>query len=268
MVDPQPWRRRMLPPLTSLSRPRTPPLQTLSFDDLQSLNRQPKTDYHSDRSEPYLFMGSEPIHFSKRHSRPKFLARASQYFGTSNSLGKQPSRHEKFNAIFDSDLPKDLDHAHISQIIDAVFSRIVTNLGKPISAQNSEPILRVFEAYRDLKAEAVGLQKKLDKAVSHCNTTLNTLEGERRRWKEDEANHKAEIRRLELIIAHGKLGLSAVTLARQQSRIQRGLSKQVPEISPQQEDEASHGAVCVFMDKHKFDLSGIRRGKSPGLYNH
>jgi hypothetical protein len=252
MADPQPWRRRMLPPLTSLNRPRTILLQTSSFDDLQTLNRQQNTDYNSDRSEPSLQIGSESFHLSKRHSRPKFLARASQYF-------KNPSRHEQLNTNFEPEPPKDLDHAHMNQIIDAVFSGIVTNLGKPISAQNNEPILRVFEAYRDLKAEVEGLQNKLDKAVVHCNTTLDTLEGERRRWKEDEANFKAEIKKLELIIAHGKTGLSAVTLARQQSLIRRGLSKKVAKVEPEQGNKISHRHTC--MDEHKFESLSMIRGK-------
>jgi hypothetical protein len=258
MSDQQPWRRRMLPPL---SRPRTPLLQTASFEDLKALNRaQVKFDYYSDRSGPAL-LAPEPLHPSKRHSRSKFLARASQYFGATASSGKDHStRHDCFSVSFDPEPPKDLDHAHVNQIIDTVFSRIVANLGKPISALNNEPVLRVFEAYRDLKEEKESLQKKLNEAVAHCNTTLDTLEGERRRWKEDETNYKAEVKRLELIIAHGKTGLSAVTIARQQSLIRRVKPKRFTETRLEHGDTKETN--YSFMDTHL----GMERGESPGFF--
>jgi hypothetical protein len=257
MSDQQPWRRRMLPPL---SRTRTPLLQTASFDDLEMLNRaQVNLDYNSDRSEPTL-IASDPFHPSTRHSRPKFLVRASQYFGTNASSGKHhSSRHDHSNASSGFEVPKDLDHAHVDLIINTVFSRIVTNIGKPISAQNNEPVLRVFEAYRDLKDEKEGWQKKLDEAVAHCNTTLDTLEGERKRWKEDEANYKAEIRRLELIIAHGKTGLSAVTLARQQSLIRSGNPKMFNITRSKHGDIKEN--VHTFVDKHELESPNMEQGR-------
>jgi hypothetical protein len=216
MADQQPWRRRMLPPLV---RPRTPLAQTSSFDDLLALH------YHSDRNEPSLLV-PEPLNPSKRHSRPKFLARASQYFGSTAVPGKHASQPDKFH---EPEPPKDLEHAHINQIVDTVFTRIATNLGKPLDAQNNELILRILEAYRDINDDKENLRKKLDDAANHCKTTLNILEGERKRWRQDELAYKAEIKRLELIIAHGKTGLSAVALARQESLVRHGRSGRVPQ---------------------------------------
>jgi hypothetical protein len=258
MNDQQPTRWRMLPPL---SHPRTPLLQTASFDDLEALNRaQVSFDCHSDRGEPAP-LALEPLHPPKRHSRPKFLTRASHYFGTTASGKHHSSQHDRVTISFDPEPPKDLDHAHIDQIVDTIFSRITTNLDKPISAPNNEPILRVLEAYRELQVEREGLQEKLNEAVFHCNTTMDTLQGERRHWKEDEANYKAEIKRLEMILAHGKRGLSAVTLARQQSLIRRGNSKRATGINSELANDQD--VVHEILSKYQFERPDVGRASQP-----
>ncbi|TID14266.1 hypothetical protein E6O75_ATG09345 [Venturia nashicola] len=154
----------------------------------------------------------------KRHSRPKLFSRASQYFGKSPNL--RFSNSFEFTEV---KAERNLEHdAKLEAIISSITSSINNGINKPLSVQTQGPLLRVFEAYRLLVDEKGDLGRKLAEAVSHNNTTLDTLEGERRRWKEDELNYKAEIKRLEVIIANGKIGLAEVALARQTSLIRRG----------------------------------------------
>ncbi|QDS71291.1 hypothetical protein FKW77_001281 [Venturia effusa] len=154
----------------------------------------------------------------KRHSRPKLFSRASQYFGKSPNL-RFSNNFEFADVKAERSLRQD---AKLDAIISSITTSINNAINKPLSVQNHGPILRVFEAYRVLSDEKEDLETKLAEAVAHNNTTLDTLEGERRRWKEDELAYKAEIKRLEVIIANGKTGLAEVTLARQTSLIRRG----------------------------------------------
>ncbi|KAF2429547.1 hypothetical protein EJ08DRAFT_734905 [Tothia fuscella] len=219
--DVQPW-RKMLP--LNNKRPRTP-LQ-LSFDDIDA------RDY-SDRSEQNsVLLVPEPTH-TKRHSRPKFLTRASQYFGATKE-----SKQDRLGHAFGKEQPKDLESTNIDSIVDTVFARVASNLGQPLSPQNNEPILRILEAYRELKVEKMEAKVALEETLIHLNTTLDALEGERKRWREDEASYKLEIRRLEILIANGKTGLSEVTLARQQSLLKRG-SNVFPQLNVDMDKENS-----------------------------
>lgn len=155
----------------------------------------------------------------KRHSRPKLFSRASQYFGKTPNLRFS----NNFEFVAEAKAERNLEHdAKLEAIISSITTQINNGITKPLSAQTHGPLLRVFEAYRMLVDEKEDLKTKLEEAVSHNNTTLDTLEGERKRWKEDELNYKVEIKKLEVIIASGKIGLAEVALARQTSLVRRG----------------------------------------------
>jgi hypothetical protein len=228
MGEVQPW-RRMLPHNTRSSRSRTP--IPLGFDDLDARDC-------GDRSERNSFLlAPEPVQ-SKKHSRPKFLTRASQYFGSTKER-----LHDRLSPAVEKRPPKDLEYANIDVIIDNVFTRIASNLGQSLAPQNNEPVLRILEAYRGLEAEKGELKAKLAQAVSHCNTTLDTLEGERKRWKEDETNYRHEIKRLEVLIANGKMGLSEVALARQHSLIRREKQRSSTVVTVDEDKENTYSYI-------------------------
>jgi hypothetical protein len=181
----------------------------------------------------------------KRHLRPKLFTRASQYFGKSH-----PSL--RFCSTYFSDVQpqKNLHDANINSIVSSITASINKDFAKPLSVQNNGAILRVFEAYRMLNEEKDDLVDRLAEAVSHNNTTLDTLEGERRRWKEDELNYKAEVKKLEVIIANGKTGLAEVTLARQSSLIRRTMKSKAVK-----KEDYSDGS-------HDSDTTVVKRGES------
>lgn len=220
-----------------LGRPRTPQIIVDGNDDRKEDRKDDRTDdrredrFRDDRSEKsdrvsMLTTVSSTTSMSellqapeKRHSRPKLFSRASQYFGKSPNL-----RFSNLEFPDEVKAERNLQHdAKVDAIISSITTTINNSINKPLSVQTHGPLLRVFEAFRVLSDEKEDLEVKLAEAVSHNNTTLDTLEGERRRWKENELNYQAEIKRLEVIIANGKTGLAEVALARQTSLIRRGL---------------------------------------------
>jgi hypothetical protein len=223
---------RLLP--AGMNRPPTPQIIAESNNEKRREDRKEeckddRRDDRSDKSDRVSMLTtvssttsmSELLHAPepKRHSRPKLFTRASQYFGKSPSL--RFSNNFEFNEI---KAERNLHHdAKVDSIVSSITTTINNQFSKPLSIQTHGPILRVFEAFRVLSDEKDEIETKLAEAVSHVNTTLDTLEGERRRWKDDEISYKAEIKRLEVIIASGKTGLAEVTLARQTSLIRRGL---------------------------------------------
>ncbi|KAE9974327.1 hypothetical protein EG328_003911 [Venturia inaequalis] len=221
----------------ALNRPRTPQIIVDGNDDRKEDRKDEGNDdrredrLRDDRSEksdristittvssttsmPELLQAPD-----KRHSRPKLFSRASQYFGKSPNL-----RFSNSFEFTEAKTERSLEHdAKLEAIISSITSSINNGINKPLSVQTHGPLLRVLEAYRLLVEVKGDLGRKLAEAVSHNNTTLDTLEGERKRWKEDELNYKAEIKKLEVIIANGKIGLAEVALARQTSLIRRGV---------------------------------------------
>lgn len=219
---------RLLP--AGMNRPRTPHIVVDINDDGKEDRKDERFDGRSDRSDRVSMLTTVSSTTSmselllqapesKRHSRPKLFTRASQYFGKSPSL--RFSNSFEFSEI---KAERGLIHdANVDSIVSSITTTINNQINKPLSVQTHGPILRVFEAFRVLSDEKNDLEVRLAESVSHNNTTLDTLEGERRRWKDDEINYKAEIKRLEVIIANGKTGLAEVALARQTSLIRRGL---------------------------------------------
>ncbi|GAB7356340.1 hypothetical protein MBLNU459_g7131t1 [Dothideomycetes sp. NU459] len=79
----------------------------------------------------------------------------------------------------------------------------------------------IFEAYRALRDQNELLTGKLQNEVS-CRVAAE-LETDRAEqgWRVDKERYKKEIKRLELIIAKGRMGLAEVTRARQDSMLKR-----------------------------------------------
>ena len=70
------------------------------------------------------------------------------------------------------------------------------------------------------------LKKQLGEVVLRHDKNVDMLEEERKGWKQDEEMFRTEIKRLEIMIAEGRTGLSQVTLARQQSMVRpRGVGR-------------------------------------------
>ncbi|KIW00839.1 uncharacterized protein PV09_07599 [Verruconis gallopava] len=148
--------------------------------------------------------------------RPKLVQRASQYLVANYGKAKEP------NYFTDVEPRQDVRH-HVSleQAIDSLHSGLMRDTFKPLGAEQNSAVLRVLEGYMRLKAENGLLLVKMEALSRQHDENVDTLEDERRMWKEEEEMYRAEVKRLEIMIAEGKTGLGQVTLARQQSLVRR-----------------------------------------------
>ena len=105
--------------------------------------------------------------------------------------------------------------------IIALMSRLLANPGKGLSVQDTSLVLRVIESYRELGDKVTSMEEEFlnEKEKTRIATEeLQRLEAIR---ASDEKGFRAEIKRLEMVIAEGKRGMSDLLKARQGSLIRR-----------------------------------------------
>ncbi|KAF2121955.1 hypothetical protein BDV96DRAFT_640028 [Lophiotrema nucula] len=99
-------------------------------------------------------------------------------------------------------------------VLQSVRSHISKLPTEPIPVQHHSGILRVFEDYRKVRAKKENIEDLL-------NVTLGDFKRAEESWTASEDQYKAEIRRLELLIARGTSGMAGLMRARQDSVIKR-----------------------------------------------
>lgn len=216
----------MLPPRYPPSRPKTSqPTSLESSDDRKDdhkderkENRKEKGIKKNDVNESVSSLtlssvGSmTDLKAEKKKPKPKFIHRASQYLvGSLKNPSAPPDPFENPQ--------KDLQYADIDRVVENVYEIIARNPGKAVEAHHGNNLLRIFEAYKEIRDERNVLVQKLKEKNLNSDTTLHILESERTKWKEDEEHYKADVKRLEVLMAMGKTGMAEVTLARTQSLI-------------------------------------------------
>jgi hypothetical protein len=203
-------RRMMPPPLVPSSRSRTPQPPVASIEAEEEKDETSKT---RDRSSTLSSAASMPDLKVAGGKRPRFIQRASQYLIANYGKPKEPN-------YFTDIQPRQLfQPVPLEQVINSLQNDLLSNILKPLEVDRNGPILRVLEGYMQLKTERELLADKLNTLVKRHYENVDMLEAERKTWKEDEALYNAEIKRLEILIAEGRTGLSQVALARQQSLI-------------------------------------------------
>lgn len=195
-------RRLMLPP--PQSRAHTPQ-PSISEEDSNFRRRSLSSSLSNVASLPELKKGGS--------KRPKFVQRASQYFIANYGRPREQNYSENVQP------QQDHQPVPLEQILNSLQDDLLANTLKPLGIERNGPILRVLEGYMSLKAERDLLAEKLNAIVKQHDENVDMLEAERETWKEDEELYKAEVKRLEILIAEGRTGLSQVALARQQSLI-------------------------------------------------
>ena len=111
--------------------------------------------------------------------------------------------------------------------ITALMSRLLSDPGKGLSLQDTSLVLRIIESYRDLGDKVASLKEKLVIEKEKTKTAAEELQQLEVIRASDEKDFRAEIKRLEMVIAEGKRGMSDLLIARQGSLIRRsGYSRQ------------------------------------------
>jgi site-specific DNA-adenine methylase len=115
--------------------------------------------------------------------------------------------------------------------------------------------LHLLEDYRGLRLEK-------DKIEELLKQTLDGFKEAEERWTTEEAGYRAEIRRLELIIARGKQGMTELTRTREHSVIKR---KRTHHKSPSDEKlETAYEFLSrdqIYQDAMRQGQRGIKRFK-------
>jgi cell division septum initiation protein DivIVA len=107
-------------------------------------------------------------------------------------------------------------------------------------------LLQILEAYRDLSDERDRLERRINEEVESRLAERSATQQAESLWEEERRTYKAEVKRLELVIAKGKRGVADVALVRQDSLIRR--RKQA--ITPADEDDGKE-TVFEFLEKTK-----------------
>ena len=149
-------------------------------------------------------------------STPRRRPKLSRYM--SNCLAMTtPVKPEEFSSNFWDTLGEPIIYepkVDSLQVLESISSTLIGSPHKTLPIQQNSSLLHLFEDYR-------GLRLEMDKIEELLKQTLDGFKEAEERWTTEEAGYRAEIRRLELIIAGGKQGMRELTRARQDSVIKR-----------------------------------------------
>jgi hypothetical protein len=132
------------------------------------------------------------------------------------------------------------------QLTDAVTCRLMSQPYDALPAGFNGTLLQILEAYRDLSDERDRLERRITEEVESRLAERSATQQAESLWEEERRTYKAEVKRLELVIAKGKRGVADVALVRQDSLIRR--RKQA--ITPADEDDGKE-TVFEFLEKTK-----------------
>lgn len=108
----------------------------------------------------------------------------------------------------------------LDQIMDSIMRTLMAEPYRPLDVKHNSPLLMVFEGFRNLRDENADLRRRLSHEVDGRLTAQHGVELERQSWLQEREEYKAEIKRLELIIAQDKADVAGVMRARQGSILQ------------------------------------------------
>ncbi|KAK3677234.1 hypothetical protein LTR78_002772 [Recurvomyces mirabilis] len=192
MADIAQWRRMIQP-----TRSRTPALEPDILDD-----------------------AATPV-TPKRGLKPKF----SSYF---TQLAGVPEIDLPFGSSIDDLMPPQLPiwpedepypQPNAEGLIDSIMCRLMSDPYGMLDPRFNGMILQIFESYRAALDEKTLLQAQLDDLTRGRRSMVHSLQQAQKQWAGERQAYKAEIKRLEVLIANGAGGLAEVTLARQSSQL-------------------------------------------------
>ncbi|KAJ9647053.1 hypothetical protein H2199_002039 [Coniosporium tulheliwenetii] len=232
MADIHQWRKKV----PARSRASTPQ----SYDDLDHQNEAGSVG---------------ESHTPKRRSRPKLSSYISYLSGVNVSRPESIYKAETSSLDpFAHVKPREEIRAvNIDSMIGSLHAMLMESPLQSLSAQHNSRLFHLFEAYRNLAEEKENLQAKLTEEREHQLEILSNYRDAEKRWEGEEADYKAEIRRLELLVAQGEKGIAGVFRARQDSVLKKRQSRQDKPLQPT-------GRRCVSIDDVLPSLVGLFTG--------
>ena len=192
MTDIQQWRRMIQP-----TRARTPAVDSEEADTFQSSmspRKAPKPKFSS-----YFTQHTHDISSSQRAS-PGLT-------GTNDPGG----------AVWPAGDPYPNPEADV--LIDSVMCRLLGSPYESLHPRFNSLLLQIFEGFRNVSDEKQQLLAKSQQDSDKIVAMEKAMQKSMQQWGREKADYKAEVKRLELLLAKGKGGLAEVTLARQDSKL-------------------------------------------------
>lgn len=135
----------------------------------------------------------------------------------------------------------------VENLIEAIMCRLLANPCERLDVRFNAILLQIFESFRALDDEKKHLMADVQEQRDRREAREREMQLSYQKWEREKTEFKAEVRRLELILANGKRGLAEVTLARQDSVLR---SRRKYEDSSAMEDEAME-TIFEFLEKTK-----------------
>lgn len=161
--------------------------------------------------------------------------------GLTSAPSEDPTRRFPSWAVEDT-----FPNPSAEQLTDVVTCRLMSQPYDALDAGFNGTLLQILEAYRDLCDQRDRLEKRITEEVENHLAERSERSEAENAWEEERRTYKAEVKRLELVIAKGKHGVADVALVRQDSLIRR--RKQM--ITPDDEDDGKE-TVFEFLEKTK-----------------
>ncbi|KAF2814174.1 uncharacterized protein BDZ99DRAFT_567843 [Mytilinidion resinicola] len=214
-----------------------------------------KTPVADDGDDRHSDNGSERS-TSRLRPRPKLTRYLSNYL----AISAPQKSDELFSDNFWDNLgqPADVEpKVDPYMVVQSISTMLLRNPNKPLPVAHNSGLLHLIENYRNLREE----KEKLDELLKE---TLDGFKEAEERWATEEHNFRSEIRRLELIIARGKQGMTELMRARQGSVIHR--KRKVHKTQSEEQLETAYEFLWRDQVNQDFLREGQRvvlRSKSP-----
>ena len=154
----------------------------------------------------------------RRGVRPKL----SSYFTQAGPGKTDPLIYEDVGSPLPSwDPGNPFPSPNADSLMESIMCRLMSNPYDPLEPRFNGMLLQIFEEFRNLKDEKESLKAQVELERDGRYADKEEVLSREAKFEEERMEWKAEVKRLELLLAKGKRGLAEVTKARQDSVIRR-----------------------------------------------
>ncbi|KAH9861974.1 hypothetical protein IAQ61_010175 [Plenodomus lingam] len=189
-------------------------------------------------------------HSEPQTPRPNSKPRVARYTSLFSSF-KESSKAPDFNEPWSESSPPLQFYVDPLLALQSVHSHMIS-FTTPIPLEHHSGLFRVFEDYRRARHE----KERLDTLLQDTLTSWTIAEDH---WAESELCYKAEIRRLEILIANGTSGMTGSVSNFFKLLCAEERDSQMPSKSQQRESVSAVGIVCTEAN----DIVFFQRPVSP-----
>ncbi|KAL1306022.1 hypothetical protein AAFC00_004152 [Neodothiora populina] len=107
------------------------------------------------------------------------------------------------------------------RLMECILTKLMVDPFHTLDARDNSSLLMIFESYRTLCDQNAALSEKLQNEVDCRYAVEVEAEKTEKRWQQEREDYRAEVRRLEILVAKGQRGLVDLVNARQYSTLRR-----------------------------------------------